>query len=272
MVLKRLEGKIALVTGAAQGIGEAIAHELVKAGATVIVSDIQDEKGQNVANHLGSKTFYIHLDVREEKEWIQGIDFILKKFSKLDILVNNAGITGFLEGLGPQDPEHTLLESWRAVHATNSDGVFLGCKHAISAMKNNPGSSIINISSRSGLVGIPGAAAYASSKAAVRNHTKTVALYCASQGYPIRCNSVHPAAILTPMWDAMLGSGQERAGNIELIAKDIPMQKMGEPSDVAHAVVFLASDEAKYVTGIEFTIDGGLLAGSRAPVAAKEAN
>jgi len=124
------------------------------------------------------------------------------------------------------------------------------------------GGSIINISSRSGLVGIPGAAAYASSKAAVRNHTKTVALYCCEQGYNIRCNSVHPAAILTPMWEPMLGNSSERESRMAQIAKDIPMQKMGMASDVASAVLFLASEESKYITGIELNVDGGILAGS----------
>ena len=270
MQKRRLEGKVALITGAAQGIGEETAKVLAREGAIVIVSDIQDKEGQNVANNIGSRALYLHLDVRNEQEWSQAIKTILQKFSKLDILVNNAGITGFQEGFGSQDPENASLESWRAVHAVNSDGVFLGCKHAIAAMKNNPGSSIINISSRSGLVGIPGAAAYASSKAAVRNHTKTVALYCAAQRYPIRCNSIHPAAIFTPMWEPMLGNGAERESNMAAIAKDIPMQKMGMPEDVANAVLFLASDESKYITGIELTIDGGLLAGALAPVAKQE--
>jgi NAD(P)-dependent dehydrogenase (short-subunit alcohol dehydrogenase family) len=132
-------------------------------------------------------------------------------------------------------------------------------------MKTNPGSSIINISSRSGLVGIAGAAAYASSKAAVRNHTKSVALYCAGENYPIRCNSIHPAAILTPMWEPMLGTGPDREKRMLDIAKDIPMKKMGMPIDVAKAVVFLASDDSSYITGIELNIDGGLLAGASAP-------
>lgn len=270
MSKRRLEGKVALITGAAQGIGEETAVVLAKEGATVIVSDIQDEKGQNVTNKIGSPAVYLHLDVRNEQDWARVIKTILQKFSKLDILVNNAGITGFQEGFGPQDPENASLESWREVHAINSDGVFLGCKYAIGTMKNNPGSSIINISSRSGLVGIPGAAAYASSKAAVRNHTKSVALYCTTQGYPIRCNSIHPAAILTPMGEPMLGNGPERESNMTVIAKDIPMQKMGMPDDVANAVLFLASDESKYITGIELTIDGGLLAGAGAPVAKQE--
>ncbi|MBX9720810.1 MAG: glucose 1-dehydrogenase [Candidatus Obscuribacterales bacterium] len=263
----KLEGKVALITGSAQGIGEEAGIVLARAGAIVVVSDIQDEKGKKVVGKIGPSALYLHLDVRSEENWKQVMKTILQKFSKLDILVNNAGITGFQEGFGPQDPENATLESWRAVHEVNSDGVFLGCKYAIQAMKTNPGSSIINISSRSGLVGIPGAAAYASSKAAVRNHTKSVALYCASQGYPIRCNSIHPAAILTPMWEPMLGNGPERKDRMTQIAKDIPMQKMGMPDDVANAVLFLASDESKYITGIELTIDGGILAGAGAPPA-----
>lgn len=262
---KRVEGKVALITGAAQGIGKEVAFLLAREGAVVILSDIQDEKGQAAARAICPSALYLHLDVRKEEDWGRVVKAILQQFSKLDILVNNAGITGFQEGFGPQDPEHASLESWRAVHATNSDGVFLGCKQAIQAMKSNPGSSIINISSRSGLVGIPGAAAYASSKAAIRNHTKSVALYCASQGYPIRCNSIHPAAILTPMWEPMLGSEPERKERVAHIAKDIPLQRMGMPEDVANAVLFLASDESKYITGIELTIDGGLLAGAGAP-------
>lgn len=138
---------------------------------------------------------------------------------------------------------------------------FLGWKKAIGIMKEGSG-SIINISSRSGIVGIPGAAAYASSKASLRNHTKSVALYCCQKGYDIRCNSIHPAAILTPLWDAMLGENREQA--LEKIARDIPMHKLGDVEDVAYAAVYLASDEAKYNTGIELTVDGGILAGSAA--------
>lgn len=139
----------------------------------------------------------------------------------------------------------------------------LGCKYAIGLMKENSG-SIVNISSRSGVVGIPGAVAYASSKAAVRNHTKSVALYCAEKGYKIRCNSIHPAAIMTPMWDAMLGEGEQREKIIQEIEFGIPMGHFGEPVDVSFGALYLASDESKYVTGIELTIDGGILAGSEA--------
>lgn len=264
MVKKRLEGKVALITGAAQGIGKETAIVLAKEGATVVVSDINDALGESIAKEIGGNCIYLHLDVANEDNWKHVISIILERFGKLNILVNNAGITGFQEGFGPQDPENASLESWRKVHAVNSDGTFLGCKYAIQTMKSSGAGSIINISSRSGVVGIPGAAGYAASKAAVRNHTKTVALYCCQQGYPIRCNSVHPAAILTPMWDPMFGEGPEREIKMEEIAKDIPIRKMGTAEDVANAVLFLASDESKYITGIELTIDGGILAGSSA--------
>ena len=201
----RIKDKVALITGGAQGIGEGIAILFAQEGAHVIVADINDTKGKIVAQNLAKTGLYLHLDVQEEAHWQHAMEKTLQQFGKLDILVNNAGITGFSEGFGPQDPEHASLKSWREVHAVNSDGTFLGCKYAIATMKNSSSASIINISSRSGIVGIPGAAAYAASKAAIRNHTKTVALYCCQQGYNIRCNSIHPAVILTPMWDPMLG-------------------------------------------------------------------
>jgi NAD(P)-dependent dehydrogenase (short-subunit alcohol dehydrogenase family) len=260
---ERLLEKVVLITGAAQGIGKACAELFLKEGAFVFLSDVNDELGTVVAQALGSRAKYVHLDVQEEDQWKCLLNQIMKEKGRLDVLVNNAGITGFQEGFGLQDPENASLDSWRRVHAVNSDGIFLGCKHAIKTMKSRRG-SIVNISSRSGLVGIPGAAAYAASKAAVRNHTKSVALYCCQEGYDIRCNSIHPAAILTPLWEPMLGTGQQREENIKQIAKDIPMHRLGEPNDVAYAALFLASDESKYITGIELTIDGGILAGSSA--------
>jgi 3(or 17)beta-hydroxysteroid dehydrogenase len=264
---KRLEGKVALITGAAQGIGKSIAEVFAREGAQVVVTDVNDALGQAVAKEINGT--YLHLDVRDEDEWQKVIGDTVQRYGKLTTLVNNAGITGFQEGFGPQDPEHASLKSWRAVTAVNLDGTFLGCKHAIQVMKQFSDCSIINISSRSGLVGIPGAAAYAATKAAVRNHTKSVALYCCEHGYDIRCNSLHPAAILTPLWDPMLGTGQARDVKIAEIAKDIPMQRMGMPEDVAYAALFLASDESKYITGIELTIDGGLLAGASASLKKK---
>ena len=262
----RVENEVALVTGAARGIGRATAELLAREGAYVVVTDMRDDEGVAVAEGIGRPATYQHLDVRREAEWEEVLSFVEGRFGRLDILVNNAGVTGFEEDLGPQDPEHATLEGWRAVHATNLDGVFLGCKHSIRSMRlSGKGGSIVNVSSRSGLVGVPGAAAYASSKAAVRNHTKSVALYCAEQGLGIRCNSVHPAAILTPMWEPMLGEeGEEREARVRAFVKDTPLRRFGTSEEVAYAVLYLASEESSYTTGTELNLDGGILAGSAA--------
>ena len=263
--MNRLTEKIILITGAARGIGEAIARAGIAEGAYVIISDINNDLGMALAKDLGGNAIYRELDVRKEADWRSAMDDLLARFGRLDVLVNNAGITGFEGGFTAHDPEHASLEDWHAVHQTNLDGVFLGCKCAIQAMRRHGAGSIINISSRSGLVGIPGAAAYASSKAAVRNHTKTVALYCAEQGLNIRCNSIHPAAILTPMWEPMLGNGPERPRRMREFTKDTPLRRFGKPSEVAAMAILLASDEATYITGSEFNIDGGMLAGTTVP-------
>lgn len=256
--MTRLKEKTAMVTGAARGIGAAIAAAFVAEGAKVILTDIDDERGAETAEALGMP--YRHLDVTSEADWAQFAD----AFPALDIVVNNAGITGFETGAAVHDPEHATLADWRAVHAVNLDGVFLGCRYAIAAMRDKGEGAIINISSRSGLVGIPMAAAYASSKAAVRNHSKSIALYCASQGLNIRCNSIHPAAILTEMWEPMLGEGPEREERMAAFVADTPLKRFGGPEEVAAVAVLLASDEAAYMTGAELNLDGGLLAGSAA--------
>ncbi len=257
----RLDGKIALITGAARGIGAAIAHVYCAEGARVWLTDIDVEQGQRIAEEIGEAARFAKLDVRKEADWMA---VMAELRDGLDVLVNNAGITGFEQGPVAHDPEHATLADWHAVHATNLDGVFLGCKYAIAAMRGRGSGSIINISSRSGLVGIPAAAAYASSKAAVRNHSKSVALYCAEQGLAIRCNSIHPAAVLTPMWEPMLGDGPDRAQRIAELVADTPLRRFGQPEEVAAVALLLASDEATYITGAEFNIDGGLLAGSAA--------
>jgi 3(or 17)beta-hydroxysteroid dehydrogenase len=259
----RLENKIALITGSARGIGKSIAELFHKEGAIVLISDVRDDEGIIFSNSLAGRNEYLHLDVKIEHEWQNVTEYILQKFGRLDILINNAGITGFIETDGPFDAENVDLESWDEIHRVNLNGVMLGCKYSIKMMKEK-GGSIVNISSRSGVVGIPGAVAYASSKAAIRNHTKSVALYCTEQKYKIRCNSIHPAAILTPMWDALLGEGEQRKKKMEEIANEIPMGVWGEPIDVAYGALYLASDESKYITGTELTIDGGILAGTQA--------
>lgn len=264
MSVARLNRKIALVTGAARGIGAAICESFAREGACVAVSDVDGEGAERMAHQLGGEAIALTLDVREEDQWRAAQAMILDRFGRLDVLVNNAGITGFESGAASHDPEYAALTDWRAVHATNLDGVFLGCKYAIQAMRRTGVGSIINISSRSGIVGIPAAAAYASSKAAVRNHTKTVALYCAEQGLKVRCNSIHPAAILTPMWEPMLGQGPEREANMAAFVADTPLRRFGTPEEVAAVAVMLASDEAAYITGAELHIDGGILAGAAA--------
>ncbi|MEI7526611.1 MAG: SDR family oxidoreductase [Mariniphaga sp.] len=259
----RLENRIALITGSARGIGKSIAELFHKEGATVLLSDIRDEEAILVSKLFKDRNEYLHLDVKNENEWKNITNYILNKYGRLDILINNAGITGFLETKGPFDAENVDFESWEEVHKVNLNGVMLGCKYAIRMMKEK-GGSIVNISSRSGIVGIPGAVAYASSKSAVRNHTKSVALYCAEHKYNIRCNSIHPAAIMTPMWNAILGEDKQRERFVKEVEDGIPMGHFGEPIDVAYGALYLSGDESKYITGIELTIDGGILAGTQA--------
>jgi len=256
--MQRLNNKTCVVTGAARGIGRAIAARFHDEGAVVIVTDIDAATGAATAAEIGCQ--FEPLDVREEADWLRLAGIV----PVADVVVNNAGVTGFEAGMAPHDPEHASLADWRDVHRVNLDGTFLGCRYAIGAMKAAGAGSIINISSRSGLVGIPAAAAYASSKAAIRNHSKTVALYCAQQGWKIRCNSVHPAAILTPIWEPMLGNGPDRDARMQALVADTPLKRFGMPDEVAAIAAMLASDEATYITGTEMSIDGGLLAGSAA--------
>lgn len=258
--MQRFKGLVCVVTGAARGIGLAIAKRFAQEGGAVVVTDIDIEAGAAAAQMLGAR--FIKLDVSKEDDW----RYLSECVPSANVVVNNAGVTGLEEGDAPHDPEFSSLQDWRHVHSVNLDGVFLGCRYALGAFRANDTApvtgSIVNISSRSGMVGVPAAAAYASSKAAIRNHTKTVALYAAQNGWRVRCNSVHPAAILTPIWEPVLGRGAEREARMEAFVADTPLKRFGEPEEVAAVVATLASDEAGYMTGAEITIDGGLLAGS----------
>lgn len=256
--MTRLSHKLCVITGAARGIGAAIAEGFIREGARVIVTDINLAEAQTTAARIGAEARA--LDVRSEADWIA----LANAHPEIDVLVNNAGITGFEHGAVPHNPEHASLSDWRAVHETNLDGTFLGCRYALQAMRRKRTGSIINIASRSGLVGIPAAAAYASSKAAIRNHTKTVALYAAEQGLSVRCNAIFPAAILTPMWEPMLGNGPDREARMAAFVADTPLRRFGTAAEVASLAVMLAADESAYMTGAELVVDGGLLAGSAA--------
>ncbi len=256
--MTKLDNLLCVVTGGARGIGRAICEAFRAEGARVVLTDIDEEAGRQAAVELGCE--WHRLDVSSEADW----DALAEAFPAVDVLVNNAGITGFEDGPAAHDPENASLAEWHRVHAVNTDGCFLGCRYALRAMKAKGSGSIINMSSRSGLVGIPGAAAYAASKAAIRNHSKSVALYAAQNGWAIRCNSVHPAAVLTPMWDTLLGDGPDLEERKAAMVKDTPLKRFGTVEEVAALCVYLASPESAYMTGAELTLDGGLLAGSAA--------
>jgi len=251
----RLSQKVALVTGGGAGIGEACCKRFAEEGATVVVTDINGDSAQRVADEItsagGSAVAFVQ-DVTDEAGWDALIESIVANHSHLDVLVNNAGIAL------PGTVEDTSLDDWRKTQAVNSEAVFMGCRAAIKVMKGS-GGSIINISSIEGIIGDPNTAAYNASKGAVRIFTKSAALHCAEQSYPIRINSVHPGFILTAMVsDGIASLPPEVAGEMqERLLREIPLGAMGEPLDIANGCLFLASDESRYMTGSELIIDGG---------------
>ncbi|MBM3197353.1 MAG: SDR family oxidoreductase [Chlamydiae bacterium] len=263
MYAGRVENRFVIVTGAQQGIGFSIAELLVKEGAFVIPTDIDDGRGEKAIQRLGKKhAFFLHHDVSQEKDWENVFEQAIQIMGRVDILVNTAGISGLSEGFGPQNPEDLSLNDFRKVQTINTEGKFLGCRYAIKFMKGH-GGSIINISSRSANVGVPTMYSYAATKAAIKNLTKSVALWCCAKKYPLRCKSILPVAIHTPF----LRSDDWRKRSKKKIAKlseEIPLGHMGEPLDVAYAVLYLASCDSKFITGTEIVIDGGILAGSSA--------
>ncbi len=254
----RLEGKVAIVTGSAEGIGETTSKLFAREGANVVIADINRTRGEEVAGEIkteGGEAIYIPLDVTSEKNWQSLIEKTVNTFSKLNILVNNAGIIKIA------DIENTSLEDWQRIMDVNATGVFLGTQQAILAMKRNGElCSIINRSSVAGQIGDKNMFAYCASKGAVTTLTKSAALSCGDHHYKIRVNSVHPAYVSTSMTKdeaAQIGTSEEEYMKG---AKQLHPIGLGEAMDVAYLDLFLASDESKWITGAEFNVDGGFTA------------
>jgi 3(or 17)beta-hydroxysteroid dehydrogenase len=250
----RLEGKAALITGGASGIGRATAILFAAEGARVVIADIDETGGAAAARAIGEAALMVRLDVTSEDDWRAVIEGTLEAFGQLHVLVNSAGVSVL------KNVEDTTLEEWRFVNGVNLDGTFLGCKHAIPAIRESGGGSIINLSSVSGLVGGHNLAAYNASKGGVRLLTKSVALHCARKGYNIRCNSVHPSFIDTPILEPMLARAEDPELMRQKLARQVPIGRLGRPEEVAAGILYLASDEAAFMTGAEFVLDGGITA------------
>lgn len=257
--MSRSSQESALVTGGASGIGKAIAQRLAAEGKRVTITDVQRDLGHATAADLGIG--FLEHDVRDEARWAEVVRDIEERHGRLDILVNNAGIAG---PMGATNPENTPLSVWKTVFAINVEGVFLGCKAAIPAMQRAGGGSIINISSIAGLLSTPYNMAYGASKAAVTQMTRSVAQHCAQQGLKIRCNSVHPGDVHTPLWDRVAReSASEHGMSVDEVIKaqesNYPMGGLTLAEDVAVAVCFLASQSARRITGTQLVVDGGLV-------------
>ncbi|MBS0643963.1 MAG: glucose 1-dehydrogenase [Acetobacteraceae bacterium] len=245
----RLQGKVAIISGAASGMGAATARMFAREGAKVLIADVLDPQGTDIATSIGPAARYEHLDVTSEPDWAATVAAAQRHFGKLDILVNNAGISGSAE----QDLYST--DAWNRIMGVNATGVFFGMKHAIPALKAAGGGSIVNLSSIAGIIGSEGIhMAYNASKAAVRLMTKSVAVQHARDG--IRCNSVHPGVMPAMRTSGRTADPMVRAERMKVI----PMRRPGEVDEVAYAVLFLASDESSYITGSEIHVDGGAIA------------
>lgn len=256
----RVAGKAALITGAAGGLGQAMARMLAREGARVAVTDMKHDGARALAeainaDHPGAAFAFAH-DVTDEAQWVSVVDQAAAAMGGLSILVNNAGV-----GCDFVWSEQDTLENWRRVQAVNVESIMLGCKHAMPHLRASGAASIVNISSVAGLAAAPGMGAYNATKAAVWMYTKTIALEAARAGWNVRCNSVHPVFIKTPILDPFVAmAGGDEATAHQKLARGIPLKRIGEPDDVAYCVLYLASDESKFVTGAEFKIDGGMLA------------
>jgi 3(or 17)beta-hydroxysteroid dehydrogenase len=243
----RLAGKIAIITGAAKGLGEADARMFVREGARVILTDVDRENGVRIAAELGEMAEFHYHDVRHDAEWKVLVDDVVARHGRLDILVNNAGVVE----LG--DIETQTEKDYRFIMAVSADATFFGCQHAVRVMKETGGGSIVNMASIASVQGESAVAAYCAAKGAVEALTRAVAVHCAQKNYKIRCNSVHPAGVLTPM---VIEVGRQAAlmRGMETMQGG-PQVKLGEPDDIAYTVLFLASDESKFINGAAIRVD-----------------
>jgi 3(or 17)beta-hydroxysteroid dehydrogenase len=250
--MRRLEGKVALISGGASGIGLATARRFVEEGAKVILGDIDRAAGERAAAELGADLEA--LDVTSDADWQKATEATFSRHGALDILVNSAGIapTGTIE--------EVTLEEWRRTMAVNLDGTFLGCRHGVRVMKKGRGGSIVNLSSVSGIIGGHNLAAYNASKGGVRLLTKSVALHCARKGYGIRCNSVHPGFVDTPMLQDLIRHSRNPDETRTKLAASVPVGRNARAEEVAAMIAYLAADESAFVTGAELVIDGGVTA------------
>jgi len=255
---QRLTGKVALVTGGASGIGAETARRFAEHGARVAVSDVNDDLGRQVADEIGANggdAAYFHLDTTDEDQWVAAVRETVARYSKLNVLANAAGLSGRqADRKTTAKIEDTGLESWNAVMSVNATGVFLGIKHVVRPMRDAGGGSIINVSSIYGIVGSVHSAAYHASKGAVRTLTKCAAIQYAGDG--IRVNSVHPGFVDTPMTEAIHADPDLARPRL----RATPLGRFGRPHDIAMGCVYLASDEAEWMTGAELVIDGGMIA------------
>jgi 3(or 17)beta-hydroxysteroid dehydrogenase len=251
-VAGRVAGKVVLVTGGGSGIGRATAGLLAAEGATVVVTDVNRAGGEQTVQQIGAAAGFLPQDTSRDEDWKRVIAEILARHGRLDGLVNNAGISGPF----PSTFESEDLTLWRRIFAINVEGVFLGCKHGVPAIRDSGGGSIVNLSSLAALVGTPELAAYGASKGAVRQFTKSVAIECARKGYKVRCNSVHPGIILTSMGEALFNTEEKR----ERARQRVPLRELGRPEDIGYGILFLISDESRYMTGAELVIDAGISA------------